>query len=198
VRRIGTVVEGLGDRRAISTLVAKTAQLLGMQVYVSHIVEGGGWARQKKPDELEKNCFLAAADENVDGILVLVDLEDDCAKDEYEQQLERLASIGERLGMPVELCFCIREYETWFLQTFAQIREASPDIDWERDNLEAGAVSCRGAKECFERHLGSHYRPPIDQDKFTKRMDLSNLLEKDRSFQKFAKAIGVLGTSPAN
>lgn len=195
MKKIGAVVEGLGDRRSISALVAKTAQLLGEQVYVTHVVEGGGWGRQKKQDELEKNCLLVAADEDVVGIIILVDLEDDCAKEEYEQQIERLAAIAERVGVPVELCFSVREYETWFLQNFTHIREASTDIEWARAELEPGAVACRGAKECFERHLGSHYRPAIDQEKFTKRMNLEHLLATDRSFQKFAKVINSLAQS---
>lgn len=186
------VVEGLGDRRAVSALVAKTAMVLGGHAYVAHVVEGGEWARQKKENELEKNCLLVAAEDDVEAILILVDLEDECAKVEYESSLTRLQDISHRTNLPVRLCFAVREYETWFLESFEFIKQNSPDIEWKRDELEVGAVGLRGAKECFERHLGSHYRPSIDQEKFTKRMNIQHLLATSRSFQKLAKNLSEL------
>lgn len=189
MKRIAMVVEGLGDRKAVPSLVAKTALLFDKQVFVSHLVEGGGWDVLKTSGELERNCLLAAADGDPDEIVILVDLDDDCAKTESEVIQDRLAAASAATHLPVRLCFAVREYETWFLEGLEGIIENSPEIDWKIKELSPQQRRVRAAKELFENAMGLSYRQSIDQDKFTKKLKLDVLLRRSRAYRNFAKII---------
>ena len=186
------VVEGLGDRKAFPTLVTKTAQLFGQDVFVCHIVEGGGWEVLKAPGELERNVALAAADKNPDEVLVVVDLEDDCAKNQYEENVVRLSELCTRFKIPVKLCFCVREFETWFLEGYEGIVQNSSEQDIKEKFVNPSRLNARGAKEEFERLIGRSYRQSIDQEKYAKRLELSALFGSSRSYRKFAKIVSNL------
>lgn len=180
--KLGVVVEGLGDRRATPCLIAKSAALIGLHVFASEIVEGGGWDKQKKPNELEKNCLLVASNDDIAGILVLVDLEDGCPVEELNAIHERVEQLSDRIGLPIDICFCQREYETWFLETLAEIAENTPELDWQNDRVQSINTGVRGAKEEFSRCINSRYRPSIDQEKFTKKVPFDLLRLRSRSY----------------
>lgn len=192
--KLGLVVEGLGDRRAAPSLIAKSAALIGMQAFASEIVEGGGWDRQRKPNELEKNCLLVAANDDICGILILVDLEDNCPVDEVAAIQERVSVIAERIGLPIDICFCCREYETWFLDTIVEISVETPELDWQEDCIRSVRPNARGAKEELSKCMNASYRPSIDQEKFTKKMPLDLLRVRNRSYRRLLSCLGRLAS----
>lgn len=189
MKRIAMVVEGLGDRKAFPSVVAKTGDLLNDPICVCHIVEGGEWPSLKRVGELERNCLLAAKKGDPHEILVAIDLDDLCAKQEYEQAQNRVSSLSDRLGLPVSIVFCVREFETWLLEGYAEIVINSPDIIWKEPSISIEMTRVRGAKGQFERLCGVSYRQSIDQVKFAKRLDLKSLFSKSRSYQKFTKTL---------
>jgi hypothetical protein len=189
VKKVALVVEGLGDRKSFPSLVTKAAQLCGEQVYVTKIIEAGDWPKIRRPGELERFCKLASIANGVDEIVLALDLDDGCAKSEYEASLDRLAAVSCAIGKPVHLCFCTREFETWFLLNLEDLRSASPEIEWSEADPPENVEGIRAAKQAFERQLGSKYRESIDQEKFAKRLNLETLYSASRSFRKFVKSI---------
>lgn len=189
MRRMGLVVEGLGDRKSFPSLVAKTGEAFGQQVFVRQVVEAGGWNCLRADGGLEKFCRLAAADGNVDAILVVIDLDDGCAKAEFELSAPRLVAVEQMIGIPISLCFCVREFEAWFLHCLDEIRVASDEISWQEIEELGDPDQIRGAKEVFGKHFGSRYRPSIDQEKFAKRIDIPALANRSRSFRKFIRCV---------
>lgn len=188
--RFGAVVEGLGERKSVSTLVAKTAQLFGSHAYVGSIVECGSWGAIKKANGLEKFGRLLLAEDDCDCLLYLVDLDDGCPKEEYEGIVARRDEFSNSVGKPVHIVLMDREYETWFLQDLNGIKLRSPEVEWVETGPEViDAFTFRDAKGAFERHLLFTYRPSIDQAKFTKKLDLGELLASSRSLRKLACAI---------
>lgn len=186
---IGLVVEGLGDRLTFPSMVAKTAQVFEEHVFVSNVVEGGGWTRLRKPGQLERFCKLASVKNGVQKVIVVVDLDDDCAMEESESCSARIGDLENELGIPVSVCFCIREFECWLLDGLQSIKNNSSDVTWRDHNDGRNPCEIRDAKGAFAQHLGSNYRESIDQVKFAKRIDLRELILVNRSYRKFGKCV---------
>jgi hypothetical protein len=189
VKKVALLVEGLGDRKSFPSLVAKTGQMYGSEVYVTKVIEAGEWRKIRRPAELERYCKLASIADGVDEVVIAVDLDDGCAKVEFEAHALRLTQISEAIGKPVKLCFCVREFETWFLLNLDDLKAASPEIDWSEADPPANPEEIRAAKQAFERLIGSKYRESIDQEKFAKRLNLKSLFEVSRSYRKFTSCI---------
>lgn len=185
--KVGAIVEGLGERKAVRTLVTKTAKLFGKNVFVSGIVECGNWNALKKHNGLEKYGRLLLADVSCDMLLYLVDLDDGCPVEEFTSMSERAESFSKVVKKQVCIVLMSREYETWFLQDLDGIRERSPEVEWVNGKAFEDPLEHRDAKGIFESYLRLAYRPSIDQDRFTKRLDLTLLLTKSRSLRKLAK-----------
>lgn len=182
------MAEGIGDVAALPALITRTAVAFGAEVFAPYIVRAGGWPRLKQPGQLERFCYLAGSHREIDAVVVVVDLDDGCAVEERNAVSDRLLAIEAQLNVPVRLTFCIREFETWLLEGIDAIRNRSPEITWQADAPQ-NPTSVRGAKEAFERMIGSKYRESIDQEKFSRRIDPASLYRISRSFRKFCKDV---------
>jgi hypothetical protein len=109
-------------------------------------------------------------------------------KDEFIASSQRLSEISNLINLPIGICFCVREFETWFLECLLHLRENNSDIGWSDRPIPEFPLSIRGEKEEFEQHIGTKYRPSVDQEKFAKRLDLKILTQNSRSYRKFARA----------
>ena len=184
--RVGAIVEGLGDRKSFPTLVAKTSQMFDKQVFVHHLIECGGWGALKRDGGLERYGRLMAASADIDTIIFAVDLDDGCPVEAVNLIEERRENLSVQLNVPVSVCLLNREYETWFLQDLLGIRQRSPEVEWVEGYEIANPLEIRDAKGAFSRAMRLTYRPSVDQDRFTKKMDLHSLLGESRSLRKLA------------
>jgi hypothetical protein len=190
VKRFAVIVEGSGEVDAIAALVAKAGKMFNCEAYVvGPPIRAGGALRLRCPGELERFLHMASTRENTDEIVVLVDLDDDCAANFYKEFADRAIDVERRFGKRSHICFCVREYETWFLQDIRGLSEALPEFGIDASAFTADPLSIRGAKEMLDKLCSRGYKQTRDQLTFTKKMNLIHLADKDRSFRKFVKSI---------
>ena len=124
------------------------------------------------------------------AVLLLFDGEDDCPA-ERSKQVGAWAQ-SEAGTVPCEVVLAYREYETWFLASLESLR-GSCRI---RDDAIAPAdpESRRDAKGALEAFMpsGTSYSPTIHQQKLSAVFDLALAHQRNRSFRKLTKAVGVL------
>jgi hypothetical protein len=133
-----------------------------------------------------------AGTHDVDEIFVLLDLDDGCAVRFEREFRQRAEPIAIRCGKILRICFCVREFEAWFLANISDIRTALPEYNIDAAADFARAHDIRGAKEQLSRVCKTKgYKPTRDQNLFSKKINIQNLARVDRSFRKFLKeAVG--------
>lgn len=175
-------MEGYGDAQAVPTLVAKTGLHFGYPAIAPDPIRAGEWKLLRRAGVLEKYLDLAAS-RNWDKILVVLDLEDDCAVSEAEAASRRVMEWMGQRDLDVEIIYLVREYETLFLWC----PEALGNID--RQNLPADPEGVRGAKERVTLLTGRRYKETQDQLRYTQALDLNALYALSRSYRRFCKAL---------
>ncbi len=111
------------------------------------------------------------------GVLVLVDLEDDCPALRGPELANRIRNMGEDLPFTVMVVCAYREYETWFLVSLGVIRgEVYP----------GNPESHRDAKGWLSKRFG--YREVRDQASYTQSLDIEITGQKSRSFRRLCHA----------
>lgn len=189
MKKVAVIVEGQGDVTAISSLIAKTGKLFGETIIASDPPIRGGEARKlRRQGELERMLRMATSRPDAEEVLVLVDLDDDCPAQFHAEFTARAQAIAEQCGKPIRFCFCVREYEAWFLADLDTLRAALPDYGWTDDTFPA-PEDIRGAKEALRRACHKGYKQSRDQLAFTKKIDIYRLALASRSFRKFVKSI---------
>jgi hypothetical protein len=151
-------------------------------------IRSGGAVRLSRKGELERHVELAMSHDDVDEVIIILDLDDHCAKQFSEDFHVRAQPIAKRCGKKLRICFCVRGFECWFLADIADIREALPDYQIHPEATFPNAHKIRSAKE----HLGKvcagkKYKPARDQNIFVKQINVVNLASLDRSFKKLLK-----------
>ena len=180
--RVAAIVEGYGDVQAVPALVAKTAKALGQPSIASDPIRAGEWKLLRRAGILEKYLDLAASRE-WDMILVVLDLEDDCARSESDSARTRIENWKSGRDLSVEIVFMVREYETLFLWSPSCL--SIP----ENTNLPADPDQIRGAKEKVKSLTGRRYKETQDQLRYTQLLDLTKLYVSCRSYRRFCKAL---------
>lgn len=173
------------------SLVAKAAASFGKQVYASEPpIRAGNAIKLKRVGELERHLRLAASREDIDHILVLVDLDDGCPAEFAKEFNDRATPISQETGKKIHICFCVREYEAWFLASIDVIREQHPEYGIPGDLAFPDAETIRAAKGALERACKNRgYKQMRDQHAFTKKLDIRKLSARSRSFRKFVKSV---------
>lgn len=191
MRRIALILEGHGDVAAGCSLVAKAAASFGKQVYASEPpIRAGNAVKLKRAGELERHLRLAASREDVDQILLLVDLDDGCPAELANEFNARAAPVSQETGKKIHICFCVREYEAWFLASIDVIRAQHPEYGIPEDIAFPNAETIRAAKGALERACRNRgYKQMRDQHSFTKKLDVRELVVRSRSFRKFVKSV---------
>lgn len=187
--RIAMIVEGKGDVRAGPSLLCKSAAVFGLHVVVTgSIIRAGEAKKLRRAGEFERFVELAATREDADEVFVLLDLDDGCAAEFAAEFQKRAESLTQRFNKVVRVCFCVREFECWFLSQIARLREALPEYGISPQAAFPNASGLRGAKEALNAVCHTkHYKPMRDQLLFAQKIDVIELARLDRSFRKFLK-----------
>jgi hypothetical protein len=186
--KISLIVEGPGDERAVPCLVAKTADLIGDHIIISRVIKSKGIHRLSRAGEIER--FVKLADgPDIESILIVVDLDDGCPVSTREELSERISAMGDVLNAEVRICFCIREYECWFLENMDHLTLDAPEYGWLPDFSCENPTAKRDAKGILNSAMTKHYKEIVDQLKLTQRLDLKALYAQSRSYRRFVKAL---------
>jgi hypothetical protein len=183
------VVEGHGDVEAFPTLVARAAHAFGVQAFSTRPIRAGGFPRLVRQGEFERFVRLAAGRPDAARVVVALDLDDGCAMEESAGMNERRLALEGELGIPIDLCFCVREYESWFLEELENLRADCPNYDWLVEVECENPTSIRAAKGFLGRAMKANYKETVDQLRLTRALNIPSLYEKSRSFRKFVKCI---------
>ena len=188
--RIGCIVEGHGEVKAVPTLITRiTANLYPELVIV--IPEPIRTSRSKivRKGEIERRVELAAQKIKGEGaILILIDSDDDCPAKLGPELLCRASEARSDLPITVVLAKC--EFEAWFLAAAESLR----GYKGLKNDLTSphNPEEIRDAKGWMKQQRDSHkYRETLDQRKFTARFDLDQARHAD-SFDKCYRDIARL------
>ncbi|MBF0374730.1 MAG: DUF4276 family protein [Alphaproteobacteria bacterium] len=182
------ILEGDGDAAAVAELVRTVAgRLERWDVAVRpHPITCCNVPRLDAVGQLER-FVTHALNRDGDSVLILLDLDDGCARDVALRWGRRLAAMRPR--KKVGLGLFVREFEGWFIGCFDRIVEAYPDYGWSRDGWDEKFKfeDKRGAKEWLSRRMksGKSYKETRDQVRFLRHLDFDRLRDKSRSYQHF-------------
>lgn len=191
MRRIALIVEGHGECETLPGLISRIGGLIGEHVIGPNPIRCGGYPKLNRSGELERFVTMAATRDDIDSVLVLLDLEDDCPVQVHKNFLERSKPITDRYGKDISICLAYREFETWFLHDLPALKTSCTDYVWTEIICE-NPESRRGGKEQIALAIGRRYRETVDQKILSKAMNIDNVFKKSRSFRKFAKEVSGL------
>lgn len=187
------IVEGDGDVAAMPHLVGKIGASSETYVFAARPIRVGGWGRLKKAGGLEKWVRFAATRDNIFRIIVAMDLDDGCPVEELNVISGRLDALRAELGLEIEVCFCIREYESWLLHAREQLAVDAPEYGWRHLESINNPDHIRDAKGALRSIISQPYAESIDQETLTKKINCFYLYNRSRSFRRFCTATTGLG-----
>lgn len=189
------IVEGYGEVTSVPILIRRIVARYAPDLYVdvgrpirdsrSGLVKAGG---------VERTVELAARQTRpTDGILILLDADDDCPRELAEALAGRARAA--RPDRAISVVIANREYEAWFLAAARSLRGKrglADDVEPPPD-----PESIRDAKGWLAHHTphGFTYKPTIDQPALTKEFDLEQAYAA-RSFRKLVKDVVALARLP--
>lgn len=183
--KVGVVVEGHGEVKAVPTLFRRIAYAIDptVKLEVLQPIRRSRGRLVNRPDEheLERAVELAALKARPrGGVFVLLDSDDDCPAELAPRLLARAAAAG--MGLTVSVILPQREFEGWFLAAAESIRGQRglpPDLVSPPD-----PEGIRGAKGWLrDRMSGRVYSETVDQPALTALFDL-NQARSANSFDK--------------
>lgn len=190
-RGIVAVVEGIGDERALPSLIRR---ILHERLLRYDIGTGKSQVAKGKNNLVGKfEKFVEyAMDENPAAILVLVDADEDCPVELASSLARRAAALN--VQVPIAVVCAKSEYETWFICSLSD-----SEGNGIRRNLglppsvvcPENAESIRDAKGWLTGHMprNRRYSPRIDQDDLTHHIAIETVREKSRSFRRLCDAV---------
>jgi hypothetical protein len=189
VRRLGLIVEGHGDQKALPVLVRRiTSEICGLEIPIvlePHRLKRG---LMTKEQDLSRAVELVARKVGDDGcILIVLDADDDlgCMIAPLILKMARAIRSDRRIGVVA----AVREYEAWLLagsETLAGkfgLVVTLPKIE--------DAESLSNPKAWLNRHMEHRYAETIDQERLTRHFDLDGA-RKLYSFNKLVREISHL------
>jgi hypothetical protein len=182
------IVEGDGEVKAVPILIRRiiTHYAPGAYVPVGRPIPVSR-SGLIQTDLLERTVELAARQtKQEDGILILLDADDDCPRDLADALLNRARSV--RPDRSIRVVAANREYEAWFLAAARSIRGKRGLADDIEPPADPEAI--RDAKGWLARHTprGFTYKPTIDQPALSDLIDLEQAYAT-RSFRKLVKEV---------
>jgi hypothetical protein len=196
------VVEGHGEEQAMPSLVGRLRHTLQLGA-LPHIPRAGGvWRSQlhlhtSRGKDAIGDLFNLCRARGPSAVLVTQDSEDSCPRDAAPQVAAWVRPLG--LPFPVAVVLFYREYETMFLAASGTLQGSRLRGVVERAGLPPGSVylgdpeAPRDAKGWMTEKLGRPYLPNIDQDAFTRTLDLADpRLVALSSFRRLCSALSFL------
>jgi len=189
--KVALILEGHGDVMAGCSLIARSAATFGEHLFASEpAIRAGNALKLRRPGELERYLRLAISREDIDQVLVLVDLDDGCAAEFCAEFKKRADPISQESGKKIDICFCVREYEVWFLTIIDILRVELPDYGIPAGLAFENPDTIRAAKGTLDRACAKKgYKQMRDQLLFTKKIDVKQLAKRDRSYRKLLKSL---------
>lgn len=128
-------------------------------------------------DKFEKALRLHKKYDDCAAVLVLLDMDDNCAREQALLLSGRVRQM-EPLSFSVVIVCAVREYEAWFLASLESIQpgQTYPGL----------AEARRDAKGWLRQQFG--YRPTHDQAAYTQRLDVTLACDRARSFRRLYHA----------
>ena len=191
---IVAIVEGDGELDAVPALLRRILgeRLLRFDVSTKKPKAAGG-----KPDLLKRfEKFLQyALLEGCDGILVLVDADEECPLEQAPNLAVRAAALN--LNVPVAIVYARNEYETWFICSLSD--DTGEGIRTRLGihssvNAPQDVEHVRAAKGWLEHHMPNDrsYKETEDQTPLTYQIDLDLTHSRSRSFRRLCHAVDEL------
>ena len=186
-----TIVEGYGEVAAVPVLLRRVLHEK-LQRYDVGIEPPIRVPKNKllKPDELERTVNLAARRTSAtDGIIVLVDADDDCPAELAPAMTIRAAQ--SRPDRRISVVIAKSEFESWFVAAADSLAGYRGLFDGLA--APANAERIRDAKGWLSSNMptGSTYRETIDQAAFASRINLDKARQCP-SFDKFMREVRTL------
>jgi hypothetical protein len=199
------IVEGHGEVRAVPVLLRRWFRYRRFRNFETPdlaIRASGSGAlkcRHDADDDLGIEAYVAiAAAARPDGILVLLDADDEC--------LARRKASAQGLGpelraracavaphIPIEVVIADREYEVWFLAALAALRRAAKVPRGARMPALGGIDTIRDCKTPLARLLGRPYEETTDQPDFSEALPFTpGMAARSRSYAKLLRALEAL------
>ena len=137
-----------------------------------------------------------AAAKRPDGILVILDADDDChaasGRPPHEQLGPRLLSraVAEARHIPIGVVVANREFEAWFLAGFHRLRSRVP-FHWQADCIDPSQSEVpRDCKGRISRRLGQEYSPTVHQKELVRHLGFGSYMTRhSRSFRKLLSVL---------
>jgi hypothetical protein len=203
--RILAIVEGHGEERAVPVLLRRWFRHRRYDNFETRdlAIRASGAGALKCPHDEEEDLGIEAyvaiaAAERPDGILVMLDADDEC----IERAKTRERGLGPELrdraravarDIPVEVVVADREYEAWFLAALPALRRAGKVPRGARLPALTRVESIRGCKEALRPLLGRPYEAPIDQPDFTGALPFTpGMAARSRSYGRLMRALDAL------
>jgi hypothetical protein len=204
--RILAIVEGHGEQTAVPALLRRWFQHRRFRNFETPelAIRASGSGALKCPhdadDELGIEYYVElAARERPDGILVMLDADDECLKPRTPsyrglgpELLKRARAVAPHI--PIEVVVANREYEVWFLASLASLRRATRIPRGRRLPTPLSDIeSIRDCKKRLTQVLGRPYEETTDQPDFTEVLSFTPAMaRRSRSYRKLLKALDEL------
>jgi hypothetical protein len=187
--KVGLIVEGHGEERALPILLRRLLQQLDPQFQCA-ILPPFRISRGQlvKDDGLQRAVEHMARKVGEDGrILILLDADDDLPCQLGPHLLARAKEF--RKDRDISVVVAMREYEAWFLAAAESLRgQRTLPLDL---TPPPRPEDIRGAKDWLGQYMVDGYRETLDQPAFTQRFDLTEARRSD-SFDKLVRDVGRL------
>ena len=188
MKKIIPIVEGPGDIEAVPELLRRILfELLNTYDWqISRPKRANNLHHLKQ--QLDRFIAYACGEPDCGAILILLDLDDGCPRDEVIAMVKAIKSIYHN-GIPIAIVFAYHEYEAWFL---ASLETIAGNYD-----LPAGLIydnspeTIRGVKEWITSKMpaGVGYKETFHQVRMTELIDLRLAKNRSRSFARLCHAI---------
>jgi uncharacterized protein DUF4276 len=205
--RILAIVEGHGEQTAVPVLLRRWFQHRRFREFETPdlAIRASGAGALKcdhvADDELGIEYYVEmAARERPDGILVLLDSDDECQERARTpsrlglgpELLQRALAVAPHI--PIEVVVAHREFEVWFLAALASLRRAGHLPREVRLPTPLSDIeSIRDCKKRLKPLLGRPYEETTDQTDFTGALPFTPVMaRRSRSYRKLLKALEAL------
>ena len=206
--RILAIVEGHGDARAVPILLRRWFQHRRYRNFETPdlAIRATGSGALKRPHDTEEDLgiesyVMLAAAERPDGILVVLDADDECIKRRKASRQGLGPELRERARavaphIPIEVVIADREYEAWFLAGLAALRRAAKIPSGEGAGEGEWLKNIEGLRDCkkpLRSLLGRPYEETTDQADLTGALPFTpGMAMRSPSYGKLMRALDAL------
>ena len=191
LRKIVPIVEGPGEVEAVPKLLSKIFLHLGHYDLVSsRAKKASGSSIIKDSAELERLLSAAEEEDNVLGILILIDADDECPFTLAAQIAGMIKAISTKYF--VEVVVANREYEVWFLASLSTVRGEfgiAPACEFSGNIEEKSDVKGWLTKQMPK---GKPYKETTHQVLMTQKINVATAHQNSRSFRRLVHAVELL------